>query len=83
MGRRAPLEDPPSGFSTYCLNEHFDHDGKENYPDKSECPDYRRDENVTMVDLLWCPVAWADADINRLDIKKTLLEWNNDKIMNP
>lgn len=71
-GRREPLVDPPSGYSTYCLKEHFDHNGKDNYPDKIECPDYQRDERVTLVDLAWLPIAWAASEINQLEIKEAM-----------
>jgi hypothetical protein len=82
IGRRAPLVNPPSGYSTYCLHEHFDNDGKENYPDIVKCADYKIDPKVTYVDTLWWPIAWAAAEINRLEIKKTIMEWNDSKITN-
>jgi len=75
-GRREPLISPPSGYSTYCLNEHFDHDGKDNYPDKSECPDYKIDPDVTAVDIAWWPIAWAATEINRLEIKAAMIRLN-------
>lgn len=73
-GRRAPLKDPPSGYSTYCLQEHFDHDGKENYPDKTECVDYKLAEDVTATDLHWWQGIWVAEELKRLEIKKTKLE---------
>lgn len=77
MGRRAPLINPPSGYSTYCLKEHFDHDGKDNYPDKTECPDYERDEDVTLVEIAWWGLVWAAQERDRLldklnELKETI-----------
>lgn len=72
IGRRAPLTDPPSGYSTYCLKEHFDNDGKDNYPDKIKCLDYKIAEDVTASDLAWWPIAWAAKEIDRLETKKAV-----------
>jgi len=79
IGRRLPLIDPPSGYSTYCLHEHFDHDGKENYPDKTECPDYKIDPAVTLVDAYWWPMVWASKEIDRLETKLSMMKLNEDK----
>jgi hypothetical protein len=80
IGRRHPLTDPPSGYSTYCLKEHFDIDGMDNYPDKTECQDYHRDETVTLVEIEWWKIAWAAAEIDRLETKKIIMEnYSNEK----
>lgn len=61
-----------NSYSTVCICGHFELDGKDNYPDKTECPDYKLDENVTKVDLIWWPIAWAASEIDRLEIKEAI-----------
>jgi hypothetical protein len=72
----------PHKYYTLCLCDHLNNDGENNYPDKTECPDYKIDPDVTYVDTLWWPIVWAASEIRRLEMKKTITEWNNDKIMN-
>jgi hypothetical protein len=58
IGRRKPLINPPSGYSTYCLKEHFDNDGKDKYPDKTECLDYQQDPKATLSEIEWWKIVW-------------------------
>lgn len=82
IGRREPLINPPSGYSTYCLHEYFDHDGKDNYPDKNECQDYKIDENVTLSEIAWWRLVWGRSEMDRLDDKaiKVIDSYKKEKV---
>lgn len=75
-GRRPPMIDPPSGHSTYCLNDHFDNDGLNNYPEIKECSDYEFDKTATLVDAYWWPLVWATKEIERLNDKLAIKKDN-------
>ena|SRR3972149_4825975 len=60
-------------YSTVCICGYFELDGKDNYPDKAECPDYKIDPDVTAIDIAWWPIAWAASEVNRLEIKDAMI----------
>lgn len=58
---------------TWCSSNLFEAKGENNWPDIQKCEEYELDKNVSLVDLEWFKISYAAEEVNRLEIKKTIL----------
>jgi hypothetical protein len=65
---------------TWCSSDKFQViKGSNNWPNISKCDEFEIDKNVTPVDVAWFSISHAASEIDRLNLKLTLMNAENIK----